>query len=87
MTVSITFQSPQSVHEGVQGAATLHERHLDAVPKEKATQMAEDFAAYESGEVGDRRKLYRYGDENRERLVALDFDEIVAVIASKTPSS
>jgi len=36
MTVSITFQSPQSPYEGGQGESTLHERSLDDVPKSKA---------------------------------------------------
>jgi len=85
MTVSITFQSPQSSHEG--GASTLHERQLDAVPKSKATQIAEDFTAYQAEQSDDRRKLYRYGDDEAERLLALDFEEVVAVVASETTSS
>ena len=85
MTVSITFQSPPSL-EGSQ-PSTLHERELDAVPKSKATQMAEDFTAYRSEEAAERRKLYRYGDDEAERLIALDFEEVVAVVASETASS
>jgi len=49
--------------------------------------MAEDFIAYRSQEAVNRRKLYRYGREEQERLVALDFEEIVAVIASESTSS
>jgi hypothetical protein len=49
--------------------------------------MAEDFTAYRSQEAVNRRKLYRYGREEQERLAALDFEEIVAVIASESTSS
>lgn len=87
MTVSITFQSPQSPYEGGQGESTLHERSLDDVPKSKAVRMAEDFTAYRSQEAVNRRKLYRYGREEQERLVALDFEEIVAVVASESSPS
>jgi len=87
MTVSITFQSPQSPYEGGQGTSTLHERRLDDVPKSKAVRMAEDFTAYEAEETGERRKLYRYGEDDRERLVALDFEEVVAVVVSQTAAS
>ena len=86
MTVSITFQSPQSSLEGGQ-PSTLNERELDAVPKSKAEKIAEDFTAYRTEQTDDRRKLYRYGDDESERLIALDFEEVVAVVASEADSS
>ena len=79
MTVSITFQSPG---EGSQGPASLHERRLEAVPKSKASRMAEDFTTYRGNGEVERRKLYRYDAGDGERLVALDFEEVVALMAS-----
>jgi hypothetical protein len=79
MNVSITFQSP--TQETTQTPALLHERCLEAVPKAKAEQMAEDFVEYQSGNGGARRKLYRYDSGDGECLIALDFKEIVAIVA------
>jgi hypothetical protein len=80
MTVSITFQSPPQ--EYTQGPAVLHERRLEAVPRPKAERMAEDFVEYQSNNDTNRRKLYRYDPGDGERLVALDFEEVVALVAS-----
>ena len=85
MTVSITFQSP--AHENGKGGWSLHERRLQAVPKANAQRMVEDFTTYQSEENGDRRKLYRYENEGHERLVALDFEEVVALVASVPESA
>lgn len=79
MMVSITFQSP---HEGSHRSSGLHERHLEVVPKSKANRMAEDFATYQEGETS-RRKLYRYDAGDGERLLALDFEEVVALMACR----
>lgn len=86
MTVSITFQSPHSALESGQ-PSTLHERQLDAVPKSQAEKIAEDFTAYRTDQTDKRRRLYRYGDDESERLIALDFEEVVAVVASETDST
>ena len=65
----------------------MHERQLTAVPKSKAERMAEDFTAYQAGGDDERRKLYRYENGEHERLVALDFEEVVALVASPSESS
>lgn len=84
-TVSITFQSPRL--ESDQTPSSVHERHLRDVPKSKAERMAEDFAAYQSLPAeSTRRKLYRYQDRGNERLVALDFEEVVAVVVEEEGS-
>jgi hypothetical protein len=44
--------------------------------------MAEDFTTYRGNGEAERRKLYRYDPGDGERLVALDFEEIVALMAS-----
>jgi hypothetical protein len=49
--------------------------------------MAEDFTAYQAGGDDERRKLYRYENGEHERLVALDFEEVVALVASPSESS
>ena len=85
MTVSITFESPD--REQAQRPASLHERCLEAVPPEQAEQMARDFVEYRSEKKGERRKLYRYESVDGECLVALDFEEIVAIMAEGTNST
>lgn len=46
--------------------------------------MAEDFVQYRSGPDGtNRSKLYRYERNSEEVLVALDFDEVIALTASE----
>jgi hypothetical protein len=53
---------------------------LTGVPKSQAAKMAEDFAKHrESGSEGSAHQLYRYEDEQGERLVALDFTEVVGI--------
>jgi hypothetical protein len=79
MNVSITFQSPAQEH--TQTPASLHERCLESVPRANAEQMAKDFVEYQSDGEGARRKLYRYESADGECLIALDFEEIVAVVA------
>ncbi len=47
--------------------------------------MASDFVEYrKSSPEASRSKLYRYQTEGEEVLVALDFDEIIALTASET---
>jgi hypothetical protein len=85
MEVKITFRTP--AREGGHGGSTIHERILDAVPRAKAEQMAEDFVQYRSAANGRRNgagrsELYRYTKNGEEVIVALDFGEIVALTAS-----
>lgn len=81
MTVTITFRTPYSEHR--EEGSTLHERQLEAVPRTTAEQMAEDFVQYRTTRAESHRSmLYRYeGEEEGDVLVALDFEEIVALNA------
>lgn len=84
MTVSITFQSPY--FQGDKSPPAVHERHLDAVPRIEAEQMVEDFVRYQekkgtSNVESAQRQMYRYDRDGEELLVALDFDEIIALVA------
>lgn len=86
MTVSITFQSPY--FETDESPPTVHERELTSVPRPKAEEMVEDFVRYQEkkrtgAEKATQRQMYRYEKEGEELLVALDFDEVVALIASE----
>jgi len=71
MTVTITFRTPSS--EQRENTSTIHERRLEAVPQATAEQMAE----------AHRSTLYRYEKPEDDILVALDFQEIVALTASE----
>lgn len=83
MKVSLRFQPPDR-KESSSGMSTrespLHERRLEAVPKSKAQQMADDFSQYQLGAAkSDRYKIYRYTQAGEEIEVALDFEEIVTL--------
>lgn len=86
MTVSITFQSPY--YESDESPPTVHERELYAVPKAKAEAMVDDFIQYqeqqENGSTTSKRqrKMYRYTKDGEELLIALDFDEVIAMVAT-----
>lgn len=83
MFITITFRSP--THEAVAGEPSLHERTIESVPSPKAKQMASDFVEYrQAPSEASRSKLYRYQTNGKEVLVALDFDEMIALTASET---
>lgn len=81
MLITITFRSPN--RQTAPGGPSLHERCIESVPRPKAEEMASDFVKYRKapGEA-TRSKLYRYHTNGEEVLVALDFDEVVALTAS-----
>ena len=82
MTVTITFRTPSS--EQRENTSTIHERRLEAVPQATAEQMAEDFVQYRTTRAeAHRSTLYRYEKREDDILVALDFQEIVALTASE----
>jgi len=73
-SISIIFRTPAG------DTTPLHERQLTGVPKSKAAKMAEDFAKHRESETEiSPHQLYRYEDEQGERLVALDFTEVVGI--------
>ena len=54
------------------------------MPRPKAEQMASDFVEYrEAPAEANRSKLYQYPTNGEEVLVALDFDEVIALTASE----
>jgi len=82
MTVTITFRTPSREDPGI--GTGLHERTLVTVPSALARQMADDFVQYRSQPDGTgRSKLYRYQRDGEEVLVALDFEEIIALTAAE----
>ncbi len=81
--VTITFRTP--ARESDRAEASLHKRTVVGVPLDLAQQMAEDFVQYQSTPDEDgRSKLYRFEKEGNDVLVALNFDEIIAVTASES---
>ena len=83
MFITITFRSP--THEAAATDPSLHERTIEAVPRPKAEKMASDFVEYrEAPAEASRSKLYQYQANGEEVLVALDFDEVIALTASET---
>ncbi len=83
MFITITFRSPG--HENAARGPSLHERTIESVPRPEAKQMASDFVEYrKSSPEASRSKLYRYQTDGEEVLIALDFDEIIALTASET---
>lgn len=73
-SISITFRTPDGDH------SPFHERLLAGVPESKALKIAQDFAEHQDAESGaSPYQLYRYEDEDGERLLALDFNEVVDV--------
>jgi len=72
--VSIVFRTPTSE------APPFHLRSITEVPQSKAVEIAEDFA--KQGRESERSpyRLYRLGEEEDKRLLALDFTEVVAVL-------
>ena len=82
MLITITFRSP--THDATARAPSLHERTIESVPPPKAEQMASDFVEYRKAPTeASRSKLYRYQANGEEILVALDFDEVIALTASE----
>jgi hypothetical protein len=96
LTVTITFRTPARENPPV--ASCVHERTLEAVPPAAAQQMMEDFAQYRranalpdptasapasSGSADHgRSKIYRYDCPDGEVIIALDFREILALVAT-----
>ncbi|MFP4228751.1 MAG: hypothetical protein ACLFTE_07990 [Salinivenus sp.] len=74
VSVSIVFAPPRS------DPLAIHERTLDGVPRPIINTMQEDFRAYhEPGTDRSPYQLYRYEDGGQERLIALDFTEVVSL--------
>ena len=73
-TVLVLFTPPKG-----NGASVLHKRVIENVPISIAEQIAEDFVRYENTSGLDRYWLYRIEEEEKERLIALDFGEVFRV--------
>ena len=73
-SLTVVFQPPASDPIG------RHERTFDGVPASVARQIEEDFAAsrVEDAEMSPYQS-YRYMDDGREQLLALDYTEIVGI--------
>jgi hypothetical protein len=83
MLITITFRSP--THESAAAEPLLHERTIESVPSPKAQEMAADFVEYRKAPKDtSRSKLYRYQTNGDEVLVALDFEEVIALTAAET---
>lgn len=80
MKIKITFRTPSC--ENAREGPTIHERTLEDVPHAEAEQMAQDFVEYRNSTNGAKAsELYRYDKNGSEVLVALDFEEVVALMA------
>jgi hypothetical protein len=81
-TLSILFETPEE-----DGHSTMHEREVKCVPIPIIEQIEEDFVRL-AGETNDNRyQLYRIGEGDEERMIALDFGEIIEVSAAKQTSA
>ncbi len=70
--VSIVFSPPES------DALSRHERTIEGIPRSVVEAMIEDHRAY--GTVGlnaSPHQLYRYEEGGEERMIALDYTEVV----------
>lgn len=72
--VSILFRTPASDRK------PFHVRTLTGVPLSKAEAVAEDFTDQGPESEVSPHQIYRYTVEEEERLLALDFNEVVAVL-------
>lgn len=73
-SLTVVFQPPAPDPTG------RHERTLEGVPASIVRQIEEDFATFrmEDAEMSAYQS-YRYLDEGREQLLALDYTEIVGI--------
>ena len=80
-SLTVVFQPPDPDPTG------RHERTFEGVPASVARQIEEDFAAFrtESAEMSPYQS-YRYMDEGREQLLALDYTEIVRIYEKEKDS-
>ena len=73
-SLTVVFQPPDSDPTG------RHERTFDGVPGPIARQIEEDFAASRRRDAEmSPYQSYRYMDDGREQLLALDYTEIVRI--------
>ena len=76
--VSIIFRTPAGDETG------LHERRLHSVPESLAGQMAVDFAEHGDPESQvSQYQLYRIEGNEDERLLALDFGEVMSIMVGQ----
>jgi hypothetical protein len=76
VTVEITFQPPSRVSQS--GAPSFHQRSIEDVPASVAEKMVRDFrAGADNSSEAPSWELYRYEENGEERLVPLDFGEVV----------
>lgn len=72
--VSILFETPSG------DADSYHQRTLWGVPKSVADMMKMDFIQYGDPEYDcSPHQIYQYKEEDEQRVVALDFCEVVGI--------
>ncbi|MFB6247888.1 MAG: hypothetical protein ABEL97_04890 [Salinibacter sp.] len=76
-TIRITFAPPSRDHQAAESAR--HERRLDDVPVAVADQMMADLQRYRETQQ-ERSPLYRYERDGEEVVLALDLEEVVALV-------
>jgi hypothetical protein len=77
----VVFQPPEP------DPRNRHERTLSGLPRSIAMDIKEDFARICTADTGrSPYQLYRYTENGQERLIALDFTEIVDVYEKENES-
>jgi hypothetical protein len=79
MTITIIFRTPARTDPPTN--PVIHERCFHGVPSSVAETLVGDFLAYHRDGGGDQRKSYRFKMDREEIMMAVDFDEVVAVVA------
>ena len=83
-TIHITFEPPSREHPSAEGGH--HERRLEDVPEAVADQMMADFRQYRENQR-ERSPLYRYEQDGEEVLLALDLEEVVALVRPESAAN
>ena len=79
MVLTIAFRAPSRTE--LSAELNLHERCFGTVPSAVVETIIRDFAAYHSTlSACDQRELYRYEASGEERVLAVDFQEVIAII-------
>jgi hypothetical protein len=80
MTLTIRFRAP--TRSDSPSGPIIHERRIQQVPAQVVKEMVLDFQAYRAdGTKEDQRTVYRFRVEGKETVLAVDFDEVIAIRA------
>ena len=78
-SLTILYRTPSG------DSSPYHQRRLDGVPKAVLEEMADDFRrAADSGSERSPHQLYRYEKNGDERLIAVDYGEVVGLFSGGT---